>query len=131
MRKRILISICIVESIIILILIGSSGEFDEDLKRSNILNITSPDNNYKIIVNEIGEAYPLGSSEVELIVTHKVENEWEGRMFIRFDIANEGGVSKDNFSLEWFEEGAIIHVQAGDQADCSYRVYWNDLFSNN
>ena len=130
MLKRILGIICIIEMILILILVRGRSTQQDELKRTKIVESISDDGKYRVVINEIGMAPPLGDASVEVYVGHKVQDEWRGRIFIQFDIANEGSISKDNFSLEWFDEGVIIHIK-DKLSNYAYRLYWSDLFEDN
>ena len=124
-KKLGLIIIAIIELVIIIFLYLSFEEYDKShIKETYIFTEVSPDKEYKIDFYEIGTTYPLGSSKVGIYVTC----ERASRQYITIEVYNEGTATKENFNIQWTEEGAIINVTQCDAPDMAYRVYWDDVF---
>lgn len=124
-KKITLIIVAIIEFIIILFVYGVYDKsFKEQRKLTYIFAEVSPNKAYKIKFYEIGVTYPHGSTNVDIAVSYKGET----RRYITIEVHNEGGVTKDNFNIQWTEEGAIINVTQCDAPNITYRIYWEDVF---
>ena len=76
--------------------------------------ITSPDNNYLIVINQVGYPISFDSHNVKIqLIDNKTNEEIK---VIEEDISNDGkSLTSENWEVEWFEEDVVITLIGEEQ----------------
>ena len=83
--------------------------------------ITSPDNNYLIVINQVGYPISFDSHNVKIqLIDNKTNEEIK---VIEEDISNDGkNLTSDNCEVEWFEEDVVITLIGEEQNDEEFKI---------
>ena len=114
-KKRIIIAIVTVVVIAIIAIIAmnlvTSAKNQEITKLDEI---TSPDNNYLIVINQVGYPISFDSHNVKIqLIDNKTNEEIK---VIEEDISNDGkSLTTENWKVEWFEEDVVITLIGEEQ----------------
>ena len=83
--------------------------------------ITSPDNNYLIVINQVGYPISFDSHNVKIqLIDNKTNEEIK---VIEEDISNDGkNLTSDNWEVEWFEEDVVITLIGEEQNNEEFKI---------
>lgn len=121
-KKRIIIAIVTVVVIAIIAIIAmnlvTSAKNQEITKLDEI---TSPDNNYLIVINQVGYPISFDSHNVKIQLINNETN--EEIKLIEEDISNDGkNLTSDNWEVEWFEEDVVITLIGEEQNNEEFKI---------
>ena len=76
--------------------------------------ITSPDNKYVVVINQVGYPISFDSHNVKIqLIDNKTNEEIK---VIEEDISNDGkSLTSENWEVEWFEEDVVITLIGEEQ----------------
>ena len=76
--------------------------------------ITSPDNKYMVVINQVGYPIAFDSHNVKIqLIDNKTNEEIK---VIEEDIRNDGkSLTSENWEVEWFEEDVVITLIGEEQ----------------
>ena len=76
--------------------------------------ITSPDNKYMVVINQVGYPISFDSHNVKIqLIDNKTNEEIK---VIEEDIRNDGkSLTSENWEVEWFEEDVVITLIGEEQ----------------
>lgn len=121
-KKRIIIAIVTVVVIAIIAIIAmnlaTSAKKQEITKLDEI---TSLDNNYLIVINQVGYPISFDSHNVKIqLIDNKTNEEIK---VIEADISNDGkNLTSDNWEVEWFEEDVVITLIGEEQNNEEFKI---------
>ena len=83
--------------------------------------ISSPDNKYLIVINQVGYPISFDSHNVKIqLIDNKTNEEIK---VIEEDISNDGkNLTSDNWEVEWFEEDVVITLIGEEQNDEEFKI---------
>ncbi len=107
-------------------------EKNDITKERMILTKISPDDKYKISLNEYGGTFIHDSSEIRVYLSEKEKNNWIKSSCYIFKLKDEQLAHKEDFKFEWYDDCVkIIVLNDKKQQLICYRVYWQDVFGDN
>lgn len=121
-KKRIIIAIVTVVVIAIIAIIAMNLATSVKNKEITKLDeITSPDNNYLIVINQVGYPISFDSHNVKIqLIDNKTNEEIK---VIEEDISNDGkNLTSDNWEVEWFEEDVVITLIGEEQNNEEFKI---------
>ena len=114
---------------ILILLIGAAVVFAIDYavtsaKKQEITKldeISSPDNKYLIVINQVGYPEFFGSQSMKIQLINIKTN--EEIKVIEEDISNDGkNLTSDNWEVEWFEEDVVITLIGEEQNNEEFKI---------
>ena len=114
-KKRIIIAIVTVVVIAIIAIIAMNlATSAKNQEITKLDEITSPDNNYLIVINQVGYPISFDSHNVKIqLIDNKTNEEIK---VIEEDIRNDGkSLTSENWEVEWFEEDVVITLIGEEQ----------------
>ena len=114
-KKRITIAIVTVVVIAIIAIIAMNlATSAKNQEITKLDEITSPDNNYLIVINQVGYPISFDSHNVKIqLIDNKTNEEIK---VIEEDIRNDGkSLTSENWEVEWFEEDVVITLIGEEQ----------------
>ena len=114
-KKRIIIAIVTVVVIAIIAIIAMNlATSAKNQEITKLDEITSPDNNYLIVINQVGYPISFDSHNVKIqLIDNKTNEEIK---VIEEDISNDGkSLTTENWKVEWFEEDVVITLIGEEQ----------------
>ena len=95
--------------------------YKTDYKKTEIKS--NSHDKYSLTVYEIGEPdFPFGSAHCRFVLRRDKEK----ISSTDFEVCNDGGAAlESNFDISWNSDGAEIIVNAEEQEDCIYYIYFN------
>ena len=121
-KKRIIIAIVTVVVIAIIAIIAMNlATSAKNQEITKLDEITSPDNNYLIVINQVGYPISFDSHNVKIqLIDNKTNEEIK---VIEEDISNDGkNLTSDNWEVEWFEEDVVITLIGEEQNDEEFKI---------
>lgn len=92
-----------------------------------LLRETSPNGNYVIVINEIGEPdWPFGADHIEVRLFENM-NVNGYRVSFEADVHNDGGHA--GYKVEWFDNGVQIALSGEEQPTAYYFLPFKTLES--
>ena len=121
-KKRIIITIVTVVVIAIIAIIAMNlATSAKNQEITKLDEITSPDNNYLIVINQVGYPISFDSHNVKIqLIDNKTNEEIK---VIEEDISNDGkNLTSDNWEVEWFEEDVVITLIGEEQNNEEFKI---------
>ena len=121
-KKRIIITIVTVVVIAIIAIIAMNlATSAKNQEITKLDEITSPDNNYLIVINQVGYPISFDSHNVKIqLIDNKTNEEIK---VIEEDISNDGkNLTSDNWEVEWFEEDVVITLFGEEQNNEEFKI---------
>jgi len=123
-EKKKIIIIAIVTVVVIAIIAIIAMNLATSAKNQEITKldeITSPDNNYLIVINQVGYPISFDSHNVKIqLIDNKTNEEIK---VIEEDISNDGkNLTSDNWEVEWFEEDVVITLIGEEQNNEEFKI---------
>lgn len=121
-KKRIIIAIVTVVVIAIIAIIAMNlATSAKNQEITKLDEITSPDNNYLIVINQVGYPISFDSHNVKIqLIDNKTNEEIK---VIEADISNDGkNLTSDNWEVEWFEEDVVITLIGEEQNNEEFKI---------
>ncbi len=121
-KKRIIIAIVTVVVIAIIAIIAMNlATSAKNQEITKLDEITSPDNNYLIVINQVGYPISFDSHNVKIqLIDNKTNEEIK---VIEEDISNDGkNLTSDNWEVEWFEEDVVITLIGEEQNNEEFKI---------
>ena len=121
-KKRIIIAIVTVVVIAIIAIIAMNLVTSaKKAELTKLDEITSPDNNYLIVINQVGYPISFDSHNVKIqLIDNKTIEEIK---VIEEDISNDGkNLTSDNWEVEWLEEDVVITLIGEQQNNEEFKI---------
>ena len=121
-KKRIIITIVTVVVIAIIAIIAMNlATSAKNQEITKLDEITSPDNNYMVVINQVGYPISFDSHNVKIqLIDNKTNEEIK---VIEEDISNDGkNLTSDNWEVEWFEEDVVITLIGEEQNNEEFKI---------
>ncbi len=121
-KKRIIIAIVTVVVIAIIAIIAMNlATSAKNQEITKLDEITSPDNNYLIVINQVGYPISFDSHNVKIqLIDNKTNEEIK---VIEEDISNDGkNLTSYNWEVEWFEEDVVITLFGEEQNNEEFKI---------
>ena len=121
-KKRIIITIVTVVVIAIIAIIAMNlATSAKNQEITKLDEITSPDNNYLIVINQVGYPISFDSHNVKIqLIDNKTNEEIK---VIEEDISNDGkNLTSVNWEVEWFEEDVVITLFGEEQNNEEFKI---------
>ena len=121
-KKRIIIAIVTVVVIAIIAIIAMNlATSAKNQEITKLDEITSPDNNYLIVINQVGYPISFDSHNVKIqLIDNKTNEEIK---VIEEDIRNDGkSLTSENWEVEWFEEDVVITLIGEEQNNEEFKI---------
>ena len=122
-KKRIIIAIVIVivMAIVAIFAIDSAVTSAKKQEITKLDEISSPDNKYLIVINQIGypESFGLHNVKIQFIIT-KTNEEIK---VIEENISNDGkNLTSENWEVEWLKEEVVITLIGEEQNNEEFKI---------
>ena len=119
-KKKIIIVIVTVIAIVAIFAMNSVTSVKKQ-EITKLDEISSPDNKYIIVINQVGYPISFDSHNVKIQVINTKTN--EEIKVIEEDISNDGkNLTSDNWEVEWFEEDVVITLIGEEQNDEEFKI---------
>ena len=123
--KKVARRVCGIAAVILagLLLLIGSYLYSARYRISDIDAVTSPDGEYKIVFQAVGEPdWPFGPSHARIVLKHNGDTVAKRR----YDVANDGGVlHPDNWSVRWEENCVKVILSGEEQSDELYTYFFD------
>lgn len=111
-------------SIISVVIISSSFVlwfiYETEYKLTTISQYTSPNNNYEILFQSVGEPFLFGPDKVKITL---LDDKGKEIRILSESISNDGGPSgEDSIKVKWFDQYVEITLSGSEQQDETYRM---------
>ena len=122
-KKRIIIAIVavIVVALVAIFAIDSVVTSAKNQEVKKLDEISSPDNKYLVVINQVGYPEPFGSHKVKIQFINTNTN--EEIKVIEEDISNDGkNLTSVNWEVEWLEEEVVITLFGEEQNNEEFKI---------
>ena len=122
-KKRIIIAIITVIVVALVAIFSIDFELTsaKNQEITKLDEISSPDNKYLIVINQVGYPEFLGSHNVKIQLINTNTN--EEIKLIEEDISNDGkNLTSENWEVVWFEEIVVITLIGEEQNNEEFKI---------
>ena len=121
-KKRIIIAIVTVVVIAIIAIIAMNlATSAKNQEITKLDEITSPDNNYLIVINQVGYPISFDSHNMKIqLIDNKTNEEIK---VIEEDISNDGkSLTSENWEVVWLEKDVVITLIGEEQNNEEFKI---------
>jgi len=97
-----------------------------EIKDKKIIEETSSDGRYKVIISIIGSTGLTGYSDLVLGVGLKQDENYIIKEYLRCHV--HCWTNEEYFKFEWLNDGVKVFFLGCEKGELKYRIYWEDLF---
>lgn len=122
-KKRIIIAIITVIVVALVAIFSIDFELTsaKNQEITKLDEISSPDNKYLIVINQVGYPEFFGSHNVKIQLINTNTN--EEIKVIEEDISNDGkNLTSENWGVEWLEEEVVITLIGEEQNNEEFKI---------
>ena len=98
----------------------------EKSKTKKIIEETSADGRYKVIISIIESTGLTGYSDLVLSVGLKQDEDYIIKEYLRCHV--HCWTNEEYFNFEWLNDGVKIIFLGCEKGELKYRIYWEDVF---
>ena len=121
-KKRIIIAIVTVVVIAIIAIIAMNlANSAKNQEITKLDEITSPDNKYTVVINQVGYPISFDSHNVKIqLIDNKTNEEIK---VIEEDISNDGkSLTSENWEVVWLEKDVVITLIGEEQNNEEFKI---------
>ena len=98
----------------------------EKSRTKKIIEETSSDGRYKVIISIIGSTGLTGYSDLVLGVGLKQDENYIIKEYLRCHV--HCWTNEEYFKFEWLNDGVKVFFLGCEKGELKYRIYWEDVF---
>lgn len=124
MKTRIVRIALVSETVVLLILLlVGLFRYVTEVKRTELFNETSPDGNYTLLIQEIGEPdFPFGSDHIRVYLSEKrsKDNPYKPYYRTEFNVDIPADGTQAGYRVEWLEDGVQVVLRGVRGSEAYY-----------